>query len=190
MRNSIRIDFTAHFELSNSKSFNITNIGKLADTTGEKYEFATVNYDVTKYRNGMLVSFSAEGDHSDCVCATRCFLFTLMKSFKANCTSDYIEIHKILNDVVMMLNGKVLMQSIHMETPSGYGEVTMKAGLEIEKSNDMRLSDARRVLEPNDHYGNMFRICPNCREFEIPEQASINGAVKRCPCCGLKLIKW
>ena len=187
MKNSIRVDFTAHFRFSNSKSFSISNNQLINE---DNYEFATAKYHIAKSKHETIVTFTAEGDHSDCVCAIRCFLFNLMKSFKAQNTCDYIEIHQILNEFVTMVNKKVSLQSVHLENSTGHGEVLMKAGLEIAKSNDMRLNDAHRVLEPNDHYGNMFRRCPNCQDFEIPEIASLAKNLRRCPCCGLKLITW
>lgn len=181
--NNINIYFTVVFQKNDDFAISTKTLINPNDT---RFEDAEITANVVSAKGHYVVTFDAMGYFTACASAARVFMMNLMNAIYTDNTYTYTIIREFLYPFMQIMQN-VQYQSVHKMIDAG---VYAKAGLEIEALSDMRLSDAIRVLEPNDHYGNMFRRCPNCRDFEIPEVKKLGQHIKRCPCCGLKLIPW
>ena len=189
--NKVKVTFTAVFRIASDTSFGIGNSDKLIYTDDTKYEDASIKFAVHNDRKMKLVTFEATGYRSDCRIALEDFLVNLLRNIKTGMSYQYLDVQKVFQPFIEVASKQFTYQSMHrFSTDDMMGGIEIEAGLEIERENDMRTNDAHRVLIPNDHYGNMFRQCPNCKEFEIMESNKFAKKISRCPCCGLKLIPW
>lgn len=182
--NKIKIHFTAVFR--NNDDFVISN-NVLINPNDSRYEDAEVVANVVSEKETCAVTFEATGYFSDCALATRIFLVNLINAVYVDDFHTYAIIHDFLYTFIKIMNDELQYQSIHKVLRDN---INAYAGLEIESIDDVRMSNIVLVLEKNDHYGNMFRRCPNCKDFEIPESKTLGEHIKRCPCCGLNLTKW
>lgn len=182
--NKIKIHFTAVFHAGGNVSIDKTPFARFNDNS---YEDSDVAVHIVKDKKNTVVSFAAKGYFSDCATAAREFMVTLIQNIRTETTHDYTVVHDLLYPFVEALSSEIQYQSIH-KISRNY--VYANVGLEIESFNDGRLSDAIHILEDNDHHGINFKQCPNCRDFEIPDSKKLGQHIKRCPCCGLKLMPW
>lgn len=180
----IKITFTAVFRPDCDFAFSTDSFINCNDS---RFEDAEIKAYMDAVKDTRVISFEAKGYFSDCAAAARIFLVNLVQAIYADDTYTYMAVHDFLYPFVKIINEPIQFQSVHK---SVFSVIVANAGLEIEALNDMRLSSAVRVLAPNDHYGNMFRQCPNCQDFEIPESKKLGKHLNRCPCCGLNLICW
>jgi hypothetical protein len=182
--NKVQIHFTSVFRY-NCDIDTKDSINLIKDK--DVYEDANIAFNVVNSKDTTVVTFEAVGYFSDCASAAREFMTNLLQSISTDDSFAYIITHDFLYPFVKIITSEIQYQSFHKTVRDG---AYAYAGLEIEAIDDMRLNEAMRVLEINDHNGNYFRRCPNCKEFEIPDCAKLGKHIKRCPCCGLKLIKW